>query len=634
MIGWAASLTTLLALSAVSACDTPTVEARALWLDQEHVGGERTVHIYSRGEFETMTLRPSSDLQDAERESLVLELGPRGRGALLMAADPRSLRVTGANAFQIAYLDLDERRALSIQVPLGLRAPAPVFSARGDAVTWIDPCARELAILPTTAGLQTTGAGGALEPWTTALGEGSLSCFPRWGSASATDAPVIFTGDASYAGELGNVLVPTPGGEVRAFRYAEGPEDSRLAVELGRGALLNDVTGVRPPGCAETVGCLGLVDPDGSALSVIGDPDDPCRIQRWSWVAQEGEDGEEPAPEPTSCVWTGSGEVIAAISGRHYVVLRESEVVRVDWTTGEEVALPLLGGRAPWSWHLDREGRTVIMVSRGGPMLRIASDQVELVNIVQTPLLLRPDACGRALRPVGGLGLPRRVWRRDDGGRVGADRLGDPGLGRGPRALRRRADVGALDRRRGGAPALQPGRQLAQRSGAAGDLAPQPLRARLRSRALPRLHLGARSGAEPRRQRPAALDGVDRALGALSPDLLADRGEGSVCSRAAIVGPLGRDRTLPRSPGRCYRRRMQRCPECSRHVREGDRHGPLRAKPLRIFVGSAPFLVSALVGLTMIACTGDDMGSTESTGDTTAGSQSSTSESSGSTDRC
>ncbi len=385
MIGWAASLTTLLALSAVSACDTPTVEARALWLDQEHVGGERTVHIYSRGEFETMTLRPSSDLQDAERESLVLELGPRGRGALLMAADPRSLRVTGANAFQIAYLDLDERRALSIQVPLGLRAPAPVFSARGDAVTWIDPCARELAILPTTAGLQTTGAGGALEPWTTALGEGSLSCFPRWGSASATDAPVIFTGDASYAGELGNVLVPTPGGEVRAFRYAEGPEDSRLAVELGRGALLSDVTGVRPSGCAETVGCLGLVDPDGSALSVIGDPDDPCRIQRWSWVAQEGEDGEEPAPEPTSCVWTGSGEVIAAISGRHYVVLRDSEVVRVDWTTGEEVALPLLGGSAPWSWHLDREGRTVIMVSRGGPMLRIASDQVELVNIVQTP---------------------------------------------------------------------------------------------------------------------------------------------------------------------------------------------------------------------------------------------------------
>jgi len=385
MEGWGAALSVALAAAlAVSACDTPIVEARALWLDQEHVGGERTVHIYSRGEFETMTLRPTGDLQDAENEPLVLDLGPRGRGALVMAADPRSLRVTGADAFRIAYLDLDERRALSIDVPLGLRVPSPIFSARGDALTWIDPCSRELAILPTAAGVQRTGADGTMEPWTTALGEGSPSCLPRWGSASATDAPVIFTGDASYAGEVGNVLVPTPGGEVRAFRYAEGPGAAQLVVELGRGALLSDVTSVRPQGCAETVGCLGLVDPDGSALSVIGAADDPCRIQRWSWAVQEGEDGEVLAPAPASCVWTGKGDVLAAISRRHYVVLRDDEVVRVDWRTGEEVVLPLLGGGAPWSWHLDRAGRTVIMVSRGGPMLRIASDQVELVNIVQT----------------------------------------------------------------------------------------------------------------------------------------------------------------------------------------------------------------------------------------------------------
>ncbi len=380
--GWAASLTALLALSA---CDTPTVDARALWIDEEHVGGERTVHIYSRGAFETMTLRPSGELLDDERESLVLDLGPGGRGALLMTADPRTLQEAGAETFRVAYLDLDERRALSIDVPLGARSATPTFSARGDAVSWIDPCSRELAIVPTTAGAAGRSVDGVLEPWTTALGEASFTCLRRWETASARDAPVLFAGDASYEGEFGNVVVPTPGGELIAFRYAEGPEDSREVVELGRGTLLGDVVGARPPECDATVGCLGLVDPDGAALSVIGGPDEPCRIQRWSWVAQEGEAGEEePAPGPTSCVWAGSGDVLAAISQRHYVVLREREVVRVDWTTGEEVGLPLFGGGG-WTWHLDRAGRTVVMVSRGGPMLRISSDQVELVNIVQTP---------------------------------------------------------------------------------------------------------------------------------------------------------------------------------------------------------------------------------------------------------
>lgn len=370
----------LAAVLGVLACDTPVVDARAVWLDRVHVGGARTIHIYTRGEIETAKLSPSSDDQDPGGELLVLDLAPRGLGALVMAADPKSLQAT-QDSLRIAYLDFTGRRALPIDLPSGLRAPSPVFSARGDALMWVDPCADELAVLALGAGVVESQAAGderAFVPWTTALG-GPADCQWNFATASAADAPVIFTG-ALRDGEFG--LVPAAGGELRAFRYADSADADAPVVELGRGQLLADVVGGRPQGCLDPLRCSGLVDPDGESISIVGDVDEPCRVQRWSWLPVENEEGEL-VPAATICAYSGPGQVVAAISPRHYVVLRDDEVVRVDWTTGEEVALPLFGGTR-WTWRLDREGRAVIMISTGGPMMRISETEVEIINIVQT----------------------------------------------------------------------------------------------------------------------------------------------------------------------------------------------------------------------------------------------------------
>ncbi|HGG56457.1 MAG TPA: hypothetical protein ENK31_01540 [Nannocystis exedens] len=373
----------LAVLGPLMACDTPVVEARAVWLDGVHVGGARTIHIYTRGEIETATLSPSSGDQDPDGVRLVLDLAPRGAGALVMAADPKSLQAT-RDSIRIAYLDFEGRRALPIDLPTGLRAPSPAFSARGDALIWIDPCTDKLALLALGAGIvpsQVVDDQRILVPWTGSLG-GAADCQWNHATASAADAPVVFT-VALEDGDLG--LVPVPGGEVRAFRYADSADAQAPVVELGRGGLLADLVGGRPRGCIDPLHCSALVDPDGESVSVVGGVDEPCRIQRWSWLPVEGEEGEEGEEQPaaTICAYSGVGDAVAAISSRHYVVLRDDEVVRVDWTRGEEVALPLFGG-APWSWQLDREGRALIMISTSGPMMRISEGAVEIVNIVQT----------------------------------------------------------------------------------------------------------------------------------------------------------------------------------------------------------------------------------------------------------
>ncbi|HFE44152.1 MAG TPA: hypothetical protein ENJ18_01480, partial [Nannocystis exedens] len=263
----------LAVLGLLMACDTPVVEARAVWLDGVHVGGARTIHIYTRGEIETATLSPSSGDQDPGGARLVLDLAPRGAGALVMADDPKSLQATH-DSIRIAYLDFEGRRALPIDLPTGLRAPSPAFSARGDALIWIDPCTDKLALLALGAGVvssQVVDDQRILVPWTGTLG-GLADCQWHHATASAADAPVVFT-VALEDGDLG--LVPVPGGEVRAFRYADSVDAQAPVVELGRGELPTDLVGGRPRGCIDPLHCSALVDPDGESVSVVGGVDEP-----------------------------------------------------------------------------------------------------------------------------------------------------------------------------------------------------------------------------------------------------------------------------------------------------------------------------------------------------------------------
>jgi hypothetical protein len=91
----------LAGLMASAACDTPTVDARAVWLDGEHVGDARTLHVYSRGALETATLT-AAGIFGSTRQALVLELAPRGGGALVMLGDPAPLLAVGASSLRAA----------------------------------------------------------------------------------------------------------------------------------------------------------------------------------------------------------------------------------------------------------------------------------------------------------------------------------------------------------------------------------------------------------------------------------------------------------------------------------------------------------------------------------------------------
>ena len=390
------------------ACDAPAVAARAVWTDREHVGGARTIHIYSRGALTTTRVTAADQGRDPEGQVLRLALAPGGDGALVMAGDPSSLAAAGASVARAGYLDFAGRRALPLALPLGGgAAPAPGFAAAGDALWWIDPCASRLEVVPVgrSAEAQALASGGrAVVPLRMSLGTGDEvePCPLRWGVSSAASGAIAFViaGQEPFAlpasapGGDGAVTGPRPGpiaalepvaaGEVIALRYPGRGAAVEGLVELGRGRLLDGVAPARLGGCAGELGCLGLVDPEGAAVSVVSAAGEACRIQRWSWIG---------GAERASCVWTGEGEVIAAISSRHYVVRQEAVVARVDWVTGEAVALPLLGVKERWQAQVLPGGRAVAMVSTGGPMLRLGVDRVELVSIEQT-------TCAIGQRPV------------------------------------------------------------------------------------------------------------------------------------------------------------------------------------------------------------------------------------------
>lgn len=375
------------------------MSARAVWLDGDHVGGARQVHIYSRGAMTTTTLRPADDTRDPGAEVLRLALAPGGGGALVMIADASGLIADGATAARTGYLDLSGVRSLPLALPLdGVTPTVPAFSAAGDALWWVEPCASMLEVVPLTRAVEVealASGGRAVVPLRAPLGAGAVSapCPLRWDVTSAASGAIAFAVagaepfviPASAGPGVGPVSGPRPaplphlepqaGGEVVALRYPGRGAPDDAVVEVARGRLLDGVAPTRVAGCAGDLGCLGLVDPEGSAVSVVNDPAEICRIQRWSWI-----DGADAA----SCVWEGPGDVIAAISARHYVIKKSEVVARVDWVTGEEVILPLLGEKERWQARVLPGGAAVAMISSDGPMLRLAPERVEIVSIEQT----------------------------------------------------------------------------------------------------------------------------------------------------------------------------------------------------------------------------------------------------------
>src|SRR5690606_22259240 len=141
-------------------------------------------------------------------------------------------------------------------------------------------------------------------------------CAEAWGAIGAGDAPILF---AMQAVPQDGSLRPGPRGHVLALRYprpAAGYDHAPELLSLGA-ARLPDVPLVRLPrarcaGPGPSCG-LGVVDPDGRALSVGGGLG--CHLWRWAVGADEAEcvvPGDAPA-------WAAPGNLVAAISPTHYI---------------------------------------------------------------------------------------------------------------------------------------------------------------------------------------------------------------------------------------------------------------------------------------------------------------------------
>lgn len=370
-----------------SACEDPRVDARVAWVDEVHDDGTRTLHFYDRGEIVEATLQPTPSSRDPEAQVMIVEVAPAGAGALVLTNAASALQASGERWLLGGYLDFEGRRALPLRLPLtGFAPPTPHFTGPGDALAWVEPCADRLALVPLDPAhaqpLHDEDGGRFIAPLGAALGApvDAALCPLRTGLVSASAAPVIF----ALAGEGSeDALTAAPGGEIVALRYPsgagdpdgpDGPDDPSALVELGRATLDPSIPLDRRLGCAGPHGCLGLAAPGGEAVSVLGAADSGCTIQRWAPADEEA--------TTTTCVWQGSGTVLAAISDAHYVVVDGPRVLRVDWRTGEEAALPLLGDG--WVWRQSADGSAVTLVSIRGPLLRVTADRLELVNIEST----------------------------------------------------------------------------------------------------------------------------------------------------------------------------------------------------------------------------------------------------------
>ncbi|MBZ5710388.1 hypothetical protein K7C98_14095 [Nannocystis pusilla] len=403
---------TALILALLVACGPPTVDARAVWIaSQRDKGGARTLTIYDAGRLVERELLPADPGPEAEVLPLVVELDPRGQGALVRAADGGWQHELGDSfgSLRAGYVDLAGERTLPLALPAGLAPDAAGFAPAGGALWWTAGCPAALELVPLSPRVATPSASdtGAVVPLAWPL---PVGCAEVWGAVGAADAPVVF---AVQGVPENGVLRPGPGGHVLALRYprpAHGYDAVPALTALGE-ARLPDAPLLRLPRarCAGPGPSCGLavVDPDGRTLSLAGAG--ACDV--WRWVAGE------PAfacAVPAGAAWHNADRLIAAISPRHYVFREGLVIRRYDLATGEHVGRPLIGDTSELFTRTSVDGRAVLFATTRGAALRVDEAGLELLSAEQAP-------CAGAQPPVASPNARYLAWTcvTDGGADVG-----------------------------------------------------------------------------------------------------------------------------------------------------------------------------------------------------------------------
>jgi len=378
-------------------CSTPVVAAQAVWIgDTRGPDGSRTLFSYSAGTITTSELRPLSEDPDANLLPMLVELEPRGRGALVRGIDAGWLHEIGDDSgLRAGYLDLSRRRALPLWLPdTPLAVDGARFSNSGDALMWVEGCGPELAVVPLTAGLtlETEEHGGATTaPLRRTIGAGPGKPTPRiacasaageFGLASAADAPVVFVVEADAPASASGA--PRASGRLEAVRVpvaagATPSLDLLAEARLPAGFTPAWLVTARCPGSAPCG--LAAADPDGTSL-VIGGSGPGCRLLRWE-VASGALDCALGADAPIALQ---AAQLVAAISAEELVLRDELTLYRYTWRTGALISRPLpASSDYTRAVRATQDGRAVVVVTSEGPMLRASAEGIELVNVVRHP---------------------------------------------------------------------------------------------------------------------------------------------------------------------------------------------------------------------------------------------------------
>lgn len=334
----------LLACTA-SGCGEESVDARAVWVDAVADGQARRIHVYDRGDHQTLTVLGENE----PRPSLMMD--SRGRGLLLRAA---------ANSG--VWFDLDDGRRLPLRVPsVAVEDTSSLaFSGRGDALLWLEG-QDGLNVVPLAPNLALErDDGGTFRPLTEPDAVDWV--------VSASDAPILLT--------------KHPDDTARFIRY---PDDEHDALALVREAAVSVAELPDQPdeqhSCGSGLGCHALVavDPDGERAIVVKSADS----NTWVEFDRRAPERTGPLELPDPLASASELRLLQVLDRFVSVWMGPGFVYRWDARTGQVDAEPLFAAPPIYWFSVDR-GRAVVLVSTFGVMYRIDREQLGVVNLETT----------------------------------------------------------------------------------------------------------------------------------------------------------------------------------------------------------------------------------------------------------
>jgi hypothetical protein len=234
------------------------------------------------------------------------------------------------------------------------------FSARGDALWWVDEVDGSLRVVPLAPGL-------ALER----DDDGSMIPLAEPGGFSwalgSPDAPILLVNLGDGGGAL--------------LRY---PDDPRDALALTREAI--DPTATLPPGLVLASDCESLEKCASTvSLSPMGERAIYKVAGGWDELDASADPPSAPLVLPEALLPpNGNGaNLVQVLDRRHSAWVRPGQLLHWDEATGAVDSVPVFA-TPPYYWFSADHGHAGVLLATSGPMYRVDADGIEVVTLETT----------------------------------------------------------------------------------------------------------------------------------------------------------------------------------------------------------------------------------------------------------